>query len=44
MASGWFLRAIAPLVLELIGVIFVAVGARGLMRKRKFKKKRNTRT
>ena len=33
MASVWFFRAYGPVIVEFVGVVLVAVGARGLARK-----------
>jgi hypothetical protein len=33
MASIWFFRAYGPVIVEFVGVVLVAVGARGLARK-----------
>ena len=41
MASASFSGAFAPLVLELVGVALIAVGARGLRRKQKLRKKKD---
>ena len=33
MAAVWFFRAYGPVIVEFVGVVLVAVGARGLARK-----------
>ena len=37
MASVWFFRAYGPVIVEFVGDVLVAVGARGLARKEAYR-------